>query len=283
MISLPVLLSLSLLPFVASQSSNDTALQIAAIKAHFTQSEIVPDLLSSFDPSAILTVNFQGVGDITPGQALSQDQVGTAPTVTVTPANSTVALSGAFTLAMVDADVVGTKNAQVTRHWLVNGDTVSNNAVSNSSATAITSYAGPAPAEGSGAHRYVILLFQQPSTFTSPDGYTENIGVSTFDLSSYLSESGMGSLVAGTYMTVEQGTSTVSVSATSSVVTSTLSVASSTGASSSGTSSASRSAASGSASGSASSTGGSNGALSNGVGMAVAGLGGLALALQAFA
>lgn len=60
MISLPVLLSLSLLPFVASQSPNDTSLQIAAIKAHFTQSEIVPDLLSSFDPSAILTVNFQG-------------------------------------------------------------------------------------------------------------------------------------------------------------------------------------------------------------------------------
>lgn len=90
-------------------------------------------------------------------------------------------------------------------------------------------------------------------------------------------------LSQGTYMTVEQGTSTVSVSATSSVVTSTLSVASSTRASSSGASSASRSAASGSASASASSTSGSNGALNNGVGMAVAGLGGLALVLQAFA
>ncbi|KAG7452730.1 PEBP-like protein [Guyanagaster necrorhizus] len=281
MISLPVLLSLSLLPFVASQSSNDTTLQIAAIKAHFTQSEIVPDLLSSFDPSAILTVNFEGVGNITPGQALSQDQVGTAPTVTVTAANSSVGLSGNFTLAMVDADVVGTKNAQVTRHWLVNGDTISNDALSNSSATAITSYAGPAPAEGSGAHRYVILLYQQPSTFTSPAGYTENIGVSTFDLASYLSDSGMGSLIAGTYMTVEQGTSTVSVSATSSVITSTLSVASSTHASSSGASSASGSAASTSTS--AGSTSGSNGALSNGVGMVVAGIGGLVVGLQAFA
>ncbi|KAK0459502.1 uncharacterized protein EV420DRAFT_269738 [Desarmillaria tabescens] len=269
MISLPVILSLSLLPFVASQSSNDTALQIAAIKAHFTQSEIVPDLLSSFDPSAILTVNFEGVGDITPGQALSQDRkLAPLPTVTVTPANSSVTLSGNFTLVMVDADIVGTKNAQVTRHWLVNGDTISNDAVSNSSATCYYFVCRTS----SGGREWS----PPPSTFTSPDGYTENIGVSTFDLASYLSESGMGSLIAGTYMTVEQGTSTVSVSATSSVVTSTLSVASSTRASSTGTSSASGSA----ASASASSTSGSNGALSNGVGMVVAGLGGLALALQ---
>ena len=37
-----------------------TTLQIEAIEAHFKQSLIVPQLLSSFDPSALLTVNFTG-------------------------------------------------------------------------------------------------------------------------------------------------------------------------------------------------------------------------------
>ena len=85
MISLAVL-SLTLLPFAAAQN---TATDLAAIKAHFTQSKIVPDLFDNFNPVAVLTVNFPGkhrklsffrslshrfagVGDITPGQTLTQ-------------------------------------------------------------------------------------------------------------------------------------------------------------------------------------------------------------------
>jgi phosphatidylethanolamine-binding protein len=50
------------------------SVDISAIQAHFNQSHVVPDLLQSFDPSATLTVNFQGVGDISPGQPLSKDR-----------------------------------------------------------------------------------------------------------------------------------------------------------------------------------------------------------------
>ena len=64
--------ALSLLgSLVNAQSTNDTALGNAAIEAHFTNAELVPELLSTFDPSALLTVAFSGVGDISPGQNLT--------------------------------------------------------------------------------------------------------------------------------------------------------------------------------------------------------------------
>jgi hypothetical protein len=156
-------------------------------------------------------------------------EVGSAPTVTVSPANSSVSLTGTYTLAMVDADIVGAKlpNGQ-TRHWLVNGVTAATGVVKNDTAVGITDYAGPGPAAGSGPHRYVVVLYEQPSTFKAPDAFSQpNMGVSTFDFNAYVKDSGLGPLVAATYITVEEGTSTVSIQPTSAVISSTLPAAAS--------------------------------------------------------
>ena len=52
-------------------------------------------------------------------------EVAPVPSLSVTPANSTVQLSGNYTLVMADAGPVGTDESQgQTRHWLVNGVTV---------------------------------------------------------------------------------------------------------------------------------------------------------------
>jgi hypothetical protein len=114
--------ALSFLGLLAnSKSSDDTALGIAAIQAHFKNADIVPDLLPSFNPSAIMNVAFPGVGPISPGQNLSMPQTATGPDVTITPANSSVPTTGNFTLMMVDVRAVGTNesNGQIF-HWLVN-------------------------------------------------------------------------------------------------------------------------------------------------------------------
>jgi phosphatidylethanolamine-binding protein len=67
--------ALSLLgSLVNAQSANDTALGIVAIEAHFTNAELVPQLLSTFVPSAVLNVTFAGVGAISPGQNLSRER-----------------------------------------------------------------------------------------------------------------------------------------------------------------------------------------------------------------
>ncbi|KAF5331022.1 hypothetical protein D9619_005724 [Psilocybe cf. subviscida] len=214
MFSLSLVAAIALVPFAVAQQG---ALGIQAIEAHFLQSHIVPDLFQSFTPDALLTLNYAGV------------EVGPVPTVTVTPANSSVTLSGTYTLAMVDADIVGAKLPDgQTRHWLVNGVTVAGGVVKNDTAVGITNYAGPGPAAGSGPHRYVVALYEQPSTFKAPDAFSQpNMGVSTFDFNAYVKDSGLGPLVAATYITVEEGTSTASIQPTSAVITSTLPAAAS--------------------------------------------------------
>lgn len=48
------------------------------------------------------------------------------PTVTVTPANASVQLTGSYTIMMVDADIVGADLSKgVNKHWLLNGVTIS--------------------------------------------------------------------------------------------------------------------------------------------------------------
>lgn len=77
---------------------------------------------------------------------------------------------------MLDAGTVGENLPQgETRHWLVNGVKVSGmcippflslaavdkstgSSVTNTSAVGITDYAGPAPASGSGPHRYTTWI-----------------------------------------------------------------------------------------------------------------------------
>lgn len=96
---------------------------------------------------------------------------------------------------MVDADYVGADISKgTTRHWLLNGATIADGAVSNASATAPGPYAGPGPAAGSGAHRYTILLYAQPDSFASPEGTPE--GVTVIQLADYVKNSNLGALVA---------------------------------------------------------------------------------------
>jgi hypothetical protein len=212
-------LSFATLSVAVAQST----LQIEAIEAHFHQSLIVPQLLSSFNPSALLSVNFTGVGETTPGQLLTGAQAASTPKIGVTPANASVQLNGTYTITMVDASYVGADlSPGVNRHWLINGVVITDGKISNGSAKAITAYAGPAPPAGSGPHRYTIILYEQPSTFSAPAGFKDPIGVTLFNLTSYVKDSGLGPLIAATYFRVEEGTATSSIPATSAVVTSTL-------------------------------------------------------------
>ena len=69
-----LLASLSLLSFVLAQNSSDPAFEVEVIEANFKNAGLVPDLLSTFEPIADMAVSFSGVGQIEPGQALSQDR-----------------------------------------------------------------------------------------------------------------------------------------------------------------------------------------------------------------
>ena len=57
---------------IAFGQANNTELEIEAIEAHFTNAGLVPSLLATFDPSALLSVSYDGVGVISPGQSLTK-------------------------------------------------------------------------------------------------------------------------------------------------------------------------------------------------------------------
>jgi len=222
---LSVLVSLVVLPFVVAQ---DVGIQ--AIQAHFEGSLIVEDYLGEFEPTALLSLNYESVGDITPGQDLTIEQVRPTPAVTI---ESTEPLNGTFTIAMFDTDVAGSAVTEVNRHWLVNGVTVTDGVLSLEGGTAVTPYAGPGPADGSGAHRYVVALYQQPEAFTAPEGFTETMGVTPMDWLTYASN--LGPLVAANYINVEEGTYTGTAVSTTPVDSATLAPAEETSGSASDT------------------------------------------------
>jgi hypothetical protein len=225
--SLTVLASFVVL--AAAQSQN-IPLELAAVKAHFQQSLLVPELLKDFDPTVLINVNYAGAGDIATGQLLTKDQVGSAPTITVI-APAGVKLDGNYTLAMVDPGAVGEdQSSGVTRHWLVNSLTIDGGALKNASALSVTEYAGPAPPLGSGPHRYTFLLYSQPAEFNPPNEFSgANIGVSKFDVTAYATASKLGPIIGGSYIRVQDGEPTVSLAPTSAVVTSALSAPATTG------------------------------------------------------
>lgn len=134
-----------------------------------------------------------------------------------------------FSAILVDAGAVGSNATSQTLHWLINSIHVNTTggapyALNYDNGTTITEYAGPAPPAGSGPHRYMLGLFQQPQDFTAPQAYSQkNTAVGPIDLAKYLSDSKLGTLVATNYFTVANGESTVSLSQTQPVQSSTLS------------------------------------------------------------
>jgi hypothetical protein len=226
--------ALSLLGLCANaQPIDHTALCINPIEAHFEISDFVPDLLPSFNPSALMTVTFPGVGPISPGQTLSMQQTATAPDVTVIPANSSVPTTGNFTLIIVDAHAachrtsVGTNESNGQNlHWLANFATLQNDSspcpslnVSTDGGLVVTNYISPQPRVGTGRHRYVILLFRQPPSFSPPANLSSpNVGIDLyFHLTDYISSSNLGQPIAGMLFEVHQGPANVTSTLTPSV------------------------------------------------------------------
>ena len=72
MIPLSVFVSLALIPFTLAQSPTDVAFGIAAIEAHFSNAGIVPSMLATFTPSALMNVAFGAA--VPPGTPLTQDR-----------------------------------------------------------------------------------------------------------------------------------------------------------------------------------------------------------------
>lgn len=193
--------------------SDPTDVTIPVVEQAFDNARIVPDVLLSFTPTSILDVDFIDpdsskleLHSVTPGIQLSMEQTLLAPRFSLS-TNDISIVNEKFVIALVDPDAPTPQNKSLSqfRHFLggdfhLDGSSTIRAPLVNSSA-ALTEYVNPTPPIGSDAHRYVILLFVQPTNF---DTVARNfVAPSTprpnFDLATFVEEAGLGAPIAGTF------------------------------------------------------------------------------------
>ncbi|KAA1473483.1 PEBP-like protein [Dentipellis sp. KUC8613] len=213
MLAAPLILILSLSLFQLGCAQLLSGGQTAQIQHSFDDAHLVPDVVPSFNPSAILDVTFtdptnQQEIQLVPGNELSTNQTLHEPKFFLTFDDQSLE-DKAFVLAMVDPDAPTPQNtslAQV-RHIIAGDIHVSPGSTNRSqlvnSSAALTEYLNPSPPPGSDPHRYTILLFVQPDNFATQAAGLINSSADAvrtgFNLSTFASHVGLGDPVAGTF------------------------------------------------------------------------------------
>ncbi|KAI9566975.1 PEBP-like protein [Boletus coccyginus] len=141
-----------------------------------SEAGIIPDVIpdrTTFTPEALLVVKWPTGKEATLGNTLTTIDTADEPSVSFTPMQSFAAASDiGYTLVMTDPDAPSRSDPKMGewRHWVVTGlkapalsalDTGDTGARMTKPAT--TAYYPPAPPRGTGPHRYVFLLYQEPS------------------------------------------------------------------------------------------------------------------------
>ncbi|KAH8111361.1 phosphatidylethanolamine-binding protein [Phellopilus nigrolimitatus] len=186
---------------------------LSSIAATLRKDNVIPDLISEdFRPSVLFSLSW-GDKEALLGNELTKADTQGEPNVQLTPMGTVEDAEGGsttFTLAMVDPDMPSHADPKFSpvRHWLISGlkspttgevlaaasaetellASVPDPLSASSTKPAITPYFPPSPSPGTGMHRYVFLLFQEPS-----GGYTLPIDAPEFgaELEQRLSWSGM--------------------------------------------------------------------------------------------
>lgn len=183
------------------------------VQQKFSSECVVPDVLASFNPTAFLYLTYTGnLSDgttakvVLPGTSFARNDTLSTPQFSVDGVKN-----GTYVIAIVDPDAPSRANPIVSqiRHMFATNFTISNTRsnfvprgmVMQNSTAAISPYFPPNPPAGSGAHRYIALLYAQPSNF---DLSLFNVSsVSNFNISAFATSSGLGEPLAGTFLTVE--------------------------------------------------------------------------------
>ncbi|KAG8684078.1 hypothetical protein FRC11_012650 [Ceratobasidium sp. 423] len=184
---------------------------LAEVKEKFYSEGIVPDVLSSFDPTSFIYLTYIGnLSDgssskvVLPGTSFARNDTLVRPEISVQGVNG-----GPYVVAIVDPDAPSRTSPTFSqiRHLLAANFTVSNTrseyvpqsyVLKNSTAAT--------PPVGSGPHRYVALLYSQPRNFDV--SFLNVSDIRLFNISSFAARTGLGEPLAGTFLTVEQKNTT---------------------------------------------------------------------------
>ncbi|THH04117.1 hypothetical protein EW145_g5758 [Phellinidium pouzarii] len=201
---LPISLSLAtalLLLFPSVVVSQDTSLR--TVKAAFDKANITEAADITFDPRDLLEVAFpQASGPdvlVHAGVQLPRNQTAIPPVFGIQHTLSSRETSSLFVVAMVDLDAPTPQaptEAQI-RHFLGGNFALGHPdarglALLSNSTPALSEFMQPTPPAGSDPHRYIFLLFQQPSNFNSQTEVTATTSVENFNISQFALDVGLG-------------------------------------------------------------------------------------------
>ncbi|KAH8311407.1 hypothetical protein KR044_006165, partial [Drosophila immigrans] len=161
--------------------------------ANMDTSGIIPDIIDE-KPKAKAAVSFPSGVQVDLGKELTPTQVKDQPTI------SWDAEAGAlYTLLMVDPDAPSRTDPKLREvlHWAVIN--IPGNKVADGQVLA--EYVGAGPADGSGLHRYVFLIFKQGDKITSDKfiSKTTREGRLNVKIRDYVSKYNFGAPVAGNF------------------------------------------------------------------------------------
>ncbi|XP_037950702.1 protein D3-like [Teleopsis dalmanni] len=141
--------------FLVIAIASVNALEDDEVQKVFKGNEVVPDVIPT-SPKQFLKVTYENGLTVDKGAELTPTQVKSEPKVDWVAEENTY-----YTLIMTDPDAPSRTNpkSREFHHWLVAN--IPGNAVSQGEV--ITAYVGSGPPEGTGLHRYVFLLYKQPS------------------------------------------------------------------------------------------------------------------------
>jgi len=181
--------------------------------------QIPEQFTTGFDNDTISLVVTYGANEVTDGEKLGLNDVQSAPTLALGDSSSLNANSR-YIVIMIDPDAPSRANPTSANvlHWVktdlrIRASTATNITADN--ATATFSYAPPSPPQGSGEHRYVFLLYDQPrrAGFALQGLPERRTG---FNVSAWREENGLAPAKAGTYFLAEFGGNSTSATTTTS-------------------------------------------------------------------
>ncbi|OJA12358.1 hypothetical protein AZE42_04330 [Rhizopogon vesiculosus] len=148
-----------------------------AVRNALTDAGVIPDVIPAdppFIPKALLVVTFPTCQEALLGNTLTKSDTADEPTVAFTPMQvPDVTEEPTYTLVMTDPDAPSRKDPKFGqwRHWVTTGVKApplstfeTGNLAAQLTKSAVTPYQPPAPPRGTGPHRYVLLLYQEPSS-----------------------------------------------------------------------------------------------------------------------
>jgi len=159
---------------------------LTAAKDALKKAKVIPDVVpESFKPTTLFAISYSDAGIVEIGQEVDVEDTQEEPDLTLLFINGIgedMKSGGTYTVAIVDPDArpLEGKTNKLFRHWLITG-LISEHADEKNevpllkSKKSTTAYKAPAPRPGTGIHRYVFLLFHEPSSgITIPKDAPEN-------------------------------------------------------------------------------------------------------------